>query len=44
MGCPALGVSVAFFKPPALPSEAPQTKKKILKKIIINKKLQMNQK
>jgi hypothetical protein len=34
MGCPALGISVAFFKQPALPGEAPQTKKnskKILK-------------
>jgi hypothetical protein len=38
MGCPALGVSVAFLKQPALPSEAPQTKK------IINKTSQMNQK
>jgi hypothetical protein len=27
MGCPALGVSVDFFKQPALPGEAPQTKK-----------------
>jgi hypothetical protein len=31
MGCPALGVSVAFLKQPALPGEAPQTKKKFLK-------------
>jgi hypothetical protein len=31
MGCPALGVSVAFLKQPVLPGEAPQTKK-ILKK------------
>jgi hypothetical protein len=27
MGCPALGVSVAFLKQPALPGEAPETKK-----------------
>jgi hypothetical protein len=40
MGCPALGVSVAFLKQPTLPGEAPQTKK--IK--IINKKSQMNQK
>jgi hypothetical protein len=26
MGCPALGISVAFLKQPALPGEAPQTK------------------
>jgi hypothetical protein len=26
MGCPALGVWVAFLKQPALPGEAPQTK------------------
>jgi hypothetical protein len=34
MGCPALGISVAFLKQPALPGEAPQTKKflKIKKK------------
>jgi hypothetical protein len=45
MGCPALGVSVAFFKQPALPSKAPQKKKlKIKKKKIINKKSQKNQK
>jgi hypothetical protein len=47
MGCPALGVSVAFLKQPALPGEAPQTKKnlkKISKIKIINKKSQMNQK
>jgi hypothetical protein len=34
MGCPALGVSAAFFKQPALPGEAPKTKensKKTLK-------------
>jgi hypothetical protein len=31
MGCPALGVSVAFLKQPALPGEAPQTKKNFLK-------------
>jgi hypothetical protein len=34
MGCPALGVWVAFLKQPALPGEAPQTKnnsKQILK-------------
>jgi hypothetical protein len=28
MGCPALGVWVAFLKQPALPGEAPQTKTK----------------
>jgi hypothetical protein len=27
MGCPALGVSVAFLKQPALLGKAPQTKK-----------------
>jgi hypothetical protein len=27
MGCPALGVSVAFLKQPTLPGEAPETKK-----------------
>jgi hypothetical protein len=38
MGCPAMGISVAFLKQPALPGEAPETKKilnnskKILKK------------
>jgi hypothetical protein len=32
MGCPALGVSVAFFKQPALPSKAPQKKKLKIKK------------
>jgi hypothetical protein len=37
MGCPALGVWVAFFKQPALPGEAPQTKK-IQKIKFINKK------
>jgi hypothetical protein len=26
MGCPALGISVAFLKQPALPGEALQTK------------------
>jgi hypothetical protein len=41
MGCPALGVSVAFLKQPALPGEAPQTKKNPKKKII-NKTSQMN--
>jgi hypothetical protein len=39
MGCPALGVWVAFLKQPALPGKAPQTKQKI-----INKKSKMNQK
>jgi hypothetical protein len=46
MGCLALGIWVGFFKP-ALPGEAPPQKnssKKILKKKIINKKSQMNQK
>jgi hypothetical protein len=43
MGCPALGVWVAFFKQPALPGEAPQTKK-IQKIKFINKKTQINQK
>jgi hypothetical protein len=33
MGCPALGISVAFFKQPALPSEAPETKKKSKKNL-----------
>jgi hypothetical protein len=28
MGCPALGVSVAFLKQPTLPDKAPQIKKK----------------
>jgi hypothetical protein len=37
MGCPALGVWVAFFKQPALPGEAPPQKK-------FNKKSQMDQK
>jgi hypothetical protein len=32
MGWPALGISVAFFKQPALPGEAPQTKKNSKKK------------
>jgi hypothetical protein len=44
MGCPALGVLVAFLKQTAY--KAPQTKKilKCLKKIkIINKESQMNQ-
>jgi hypothetical protein len=36
MGCPALGVSVAFLKHPALPGEALQTKKNS-KKILKNK-------
>jgi hypothetical protein len=33
MGCPALGVWVAFLKQPALPGEAPQTKKKSKKNL-----------
>jgi hypothetical protein len=37
MGCPALGISVAFLKQPAQPGEAPQTKKKS-KKNLKNKK------
>jgi hypothetical protein len=47
MGCPTLGIWVGFLKQPALPGEAPPNKnslKKILKKKIINKKSQMNQK
>jgi hypothetical protein len=36
MGCPALGISVAFFKQPALPGKAPETKKNS-KKILKNK-------
>jgi hypothetical protein len=36
MGCPALGVWVVFFKQPALPGEAQQTKKNS-KKILKNK-------
>jgi hypothetical protein len=36
MGCPALGVSVAFLKQPALPGEAPQTKK--ISKIFLKNK------
>jgi hypothetical protein len=47
MGCPALGVSVAFLKQPALPGKAPQTKKiliNFLKIKIINRKSQVNQK
>jgi hypothetical protein len=36
MGCSALGISVAFFKQPALPGEAPETNK-ISKKILKNK-------
>jgi hypothetical protein len=36
MGCSALGISVAFFKQPARPGEAPETKKNY-KKIIKNK-------
>jgi hypothetical protein len=35
MGCPALGVLVAFLKQPALPGEAPQAKKNS-KKILNN--------
>jgi hypothetical protein len=40
----SIGVSVAFLKQPALPGQAPQTKKKIKKIKIINKTSQMNQK
>jgi hypothetical protein len=36
MGCPALGVLVAFLKQPALPGEAPETKKNS-KKFLKNK-------
>jgi hypothetical protein len=36
MGCPALGVLVAFLKQPALPVKAPQTKKNS-KQILKNK-------
>jgi hypothetical protein len=36
MGCPALGVLVAFLKQPALPGKAPETKKNS-KKILKNK-------
>jgi hypothetical protein len=36
MGCPALGVSVAFLKQPAQPGKAPQTQKNS-KKILKNK-------
>jgi hypothetical protein len=40
MGCPVLGVWVAFLKQPALPGEAPETKfikkiKKLKLKLII---------
>jgi hypothetical protein len=41
MGCPALGVWVAFLKQPALLGEAPQTKNQ---KNHNNKKSQTNQK
>jgi hypothetical protein len=45
MGCPALGVWVAFLKQPALPGEAPnQTKKNQNQFFFINKKSQKNQK
>jgi hypothetical protein len=35
MGCPALGVWVASLKQPALPGEAPKTKKNLIKKSLI---------
>jgi hypothetical protein len=37
MGCPALGISVGFLKQPALPGEAPHTKKNLQTKILKNK-------
>jgi hypothetical protein len=37
LGCPALEIWVAFLKQPALPGEAPQTKKKS-KKLLKNDK------
>jgi hypothetical protein len=43
MGCPALGVGVAFLKQ-AAPDEEPQTKNKKFKYKIYNTKSQMNQK
>jgi hypothetical protein len=43
MGCPALGVSVAFLKQPALPRLVKRRRQKKSKKII-NKKSKKNQK
>jgi hypothetical protein len=44
MRCPALGVSVAFFKQPALPGKAPQTKNISKKYKSFNKTSKINQK